>query len=148
MSASSRGVSASASYILSSTIKGGTSIGGTVRCRIGFTAFMAWMGIVLQRDTALEIQDSGAVNTATFEAIGGSCHGLGKVTKDSSFQTRVTENRISVIEMVLDEVEGWMARSDRSQKIGFLGGANQNVVGSSKLGCNPMRHNTSCLPSI
>ena len=52
---------------------------------------------------------------------------------------RVMENRMSEIE--IDDVEGWMARSDRSQKIGFIGGANHNVVGYSKLGCNPIRHN-------
>ncbi len=40
---------------------------------------------------------------------------------------RVMENRMSEIE--IDDVEGWMAGSDRSQKIGSIGGANQNVVG-------------------
>ena len=55
---------------------------------------------------------------------------------------RIMETGPGVREMMPDDVEGWMARSDISQKIGFVGGANQTVVGYSKLGRNPIRHDT------
>lgn len=46
-----------------------------------------------------------------------------------------------------------MARSDRPSKdkvhkVGFVGGANQNVVGYSKLGYISTRHHTCCLPPV
>lgn len=68
--------------------------GGTVRCRIDFTACIASMRRALQDDTAVEIQDSVVVDTAAFEAVEEFSHSVGKVTKDSSLQMRVMKNTI------------------------------------------------------
>lgn len=90
--------------------------GGSVRCRIDFTACIAWMKRAVQDDTAVEIQDSVAVDTAAFEAVEGFSHSVGKVTNDLGLRMKIVEYRIREGGLMLDDVEGWMARSDRSRK--------------------------------